>query len=593
MRNTIQQALPIVASVIGQRLGIPVLVGGNQACTDGTHIIIPNVEDDAHKDVAYGYIVHEAAHIRYTTFENHGESAVIHALANILEDVRIEQAIAREYPGAPSMIRKVIEHMVDTGLMAVTRDTPVGILCMHALFRLRARVLKQDCLTRLMQEQERVLRETFSEGVVVRLHGILAEANQTGSTAECVAMAKRILLMMQEEIKKAQERQASESSPKSSGNDPQQEAPPSGGGPSEANGAQDGASQGSSAPNAPTETAQEAGSTGGQGQGESSPPGTPSSSPDGNGPAQTGASTNGIGMTTAQQEALARVLTGQDAVPDDMWDQAAKLLKNSVTDTAYTLPHEYRAEPSVDAAFTQKTAGNSAKIVAALAGIVQSERQERRTHSDWGRTVNPRKLHRVLTGDTKVFLHEQRREGVNTTLHVLLDLSGSMKGDRGAVAKEAAMALALALDQIPGVTQALTVFPGAPIRINSTYVPGVTRILARRENPRRISGTLSACWAQGNTPMTEALHYAASQVIGASEHRKTILVITDGEPSNVPSCKKAVHDIGRMGIEVCGVGIQTMVVQDLFAQYAVIRKVTELRGALFTMARRILAPRAA
>ncbi|MHB8252882.1 MAG: cobaltochelatase CobT-related protein [Acidiferrobacter sp.] len=595
MRHTTRQALPIVASVIGQRLGIPVLVGGDQACTDGTRIIVPNVEDDAHKDVAYGYIVHEAAHIRYTNFEKHGESDLVHALANILEDVRIERAIAQEYPGAPSMIRKVIEHMVDTGLMKVTRDTPVGILCMHILFRLRGRVLRQECLDSLMHEQERVLRETFSEGVVVRLHGILAGADKTGSTAECVAMAKRILLMMHEEIKKAQERQSHASSAKQTGNGANQEIPSSGGSPSGANGAQDGSPQGSGAQgaqNKPAETVQANGSAGDRNKGDASSPGTPSSSHDANGPMSADPSAGGKD-TVAQQEALARVLAGQDAAPDDIWSQAAELLKSHVTDLAYTMPYEQQADPSVNAAFMQQTAGDSARIAAALSGFVQSERQDRRAHTHRGRRVDTRKLHCALLGDTKVFLREQRREGVDTTIHVLLDLSESMKGGRDAVAKEAAMALALALDRIPGVTQALTVFPGKPIQVNGTYVPGVTRILARRENPRRISGTLAECRARGGTPMTEALYYAASRIMGASENRKTILVITDGEPNDVPSCKKAVQDMMRMGIEVCGIGIKTMSVQDLFPQYAVIRNVNELRDAIFTMARRILAPRAA
>ena len=559
MENTTRQGLPIVASVIGQKLGIPVIVGGDQACTDGARIIVPNVESEAHKDVAYGYIVHEAAHIRYSDFENHGESPLVHTIANILEDVRIERAIAREYPGAPTMIRKVVEHMVDTGLMATNHETPVATLVTHILFRVRKTVLKQDCLAPLAQEQERLARETFPEGVMVRLHGILAGADKTGSTRECTAMAKRILLMLEEEAEKERQRAPQPSSSQT----PPADQP-------------EGSGQGASPDDA----------SDGDSDGDSE---NPEAAPDTN----KGASAEGAD-DAAKRDVLTRMLSNQDALPEDMWDQAAALLQNEGGNGAYAMPCEQRAKPVADATFVQRVAGDSARIAAALAGLVQSERQEHRAHRRHGRKIDTGKLHRTMSGDTKVFLREQRREAVNASLHVLLDLSGSMRDNRkGSVAKDAAMALALALDRIPGVTQALTIFPGPDIPINGKPVPSVTRVLARREDPRRIAGTLSQCAIWGGTPMTEALYYAASRLVVAPEHRKTILVITDGEPNDVASCKTAVQQIMRAGITVCGIGIMTMSVQGLFPEHGVIRNVQELRNALFTMARRILAPRAA
>jgi len=42
-------------------------VGGHDACTDGRLIQIPDVPDDpASRDLAWGYLAHEAAHVRYT-----------------------------------------------------------------------------------------------------------------------------------------------------------------------------------------------------------------------------------------------------------------------------------------------------------------------------------------------------------------------------------------------------------------------------------------------------------------------------------------------------------------------------------------------
>jgi cobaltochelatase CobT len=62
--------LPIVAAALGRRFGVAVGVGGTEACTDGRHILIPDVGDDpTARALAWGYLAHEAGHVRYTDFD--------------------------------------------------------------------------------------------------------------------------------------------------------------------------------------------------------------------------------------------------------------------------------------------------------------------------------------------------------------------------------------------------------------------------------------------------------------------------------------------------------------------------------------------
>ena len=665
MKNSTRQALPIVASVIGQRLGIPVVVGGNQAMTNGKMIVIPNVESEEHKGVAFGYLIHEGAHIRYTDFAQVGSTPYTRSLANIFEDIRIEQAIAREYPGAPDRIREVIDHLVEKGGMPVSSGKPHEILHQHVLLRLRSRILKQERLNDLAREQEKILRERLPEGVVVRLHGILASAEKNGSTADCVAMAERIVAMLKEEAEKEQQRKKDEEAAQPPNDPPQADSPDvtdedSGDesdetapeqteesdedesegeadadddgdedSPGDAGGPGDDASEENADTDAPTsqsrpssDDANDGEENGDASQDGSSPDQTEESdedesegdepqweshTPDDSGdegeegaddntsaPPQTpGSGASNDPRSDESMEAVEAILNNQEEAPQDLFQQVAAILETVGAGRAFSLPLEHKAEASVDTALLQKAGSESARIAAALDGLVQSERQERRTHKHQGRKLDTGKLHRTISGDTKVFLREQRREAVNTALHVLLDLSGSMTGIREPIAKEAAMALALALDRIPGVNQSLTVFPGGGAVCDGTTIPSVTRLLAPREHPRRLSGPLAQCHAGGGTPMTEALYYAASRLVGGQEHRKTILVITDGEPNDPASTKKAVTEIRHMGIEICGIGIGTMVVRDLFPEHVVIGNVQELRNALFAMARRILALRAA
>ena len=66
MKTKLNEAFPIVAAALGNRLGVRVMVTGQTARTDGDMIVIPayDGEDPNYRDVAWGYLAHEAAHIR-------------------------------------------------------------------------------------------------------------------------------------------------------------------------------------------------------------------------------------------------------------------------------------------------------------------------------------------------------------------------------------------------------------------------------------------------------------------------------------------------------------------------------------------------
>jgi nitric oxide reductase activation protein len=70
----------------------------------------------------------------------------------------------------------------------------------------------------------------------------------------------------------------------------------------------------------------------------------------------------------------------------------------------------------------------------------------------------------MVIGDTRVFVQAQHKPLPNTVVHLLVDMSGSMSslaanGRRHQdIAREAALALALALEDISGVNPAVTFF---------------------------------------------------------------------------------------------------------------------------------------
>ena len=149
--NTLQNAFPIVAAAIGNRFGIKVHIGGDQAYTDGKLIHLPayNGNDPDYKDYAWGLLAHESAHIRYSDFSiDFGASVLRRRLCGAIEDVRIEYELAKDFPGTRLTLRTVVENMIASGgfKAATAEDHPANVLYGYVLKSLRSRVPRSSGL---------------------------------------------------------------------------------------------------------------------------------------------------------------------------------------------------------------------------------------------------------------------------------------------------------------------------------------------------------------------------------------------------------------------------------------------------------------
>ena len=192
MLHTLRNALPIVAAALGRKLGVEVGVGGHEACTDGRHIQIPDIPDDpVSRDLAWGYLAHEAGHVRYTDFAVYTlaarEGPLQEILQNRIEDVRIERALARPYPGTRSTIAAVLRRMLAEGRLAAPAPTdhPAQVLAAYLLLALRHEVLGQTVLAEEARKAADTLAQVFPAPFIARLrtmHGRGARADQHGGS---------------------------------------------------------------------------------------------------------------------------------------------------------------------------------------------------------------------------------------------------------------------------------------------------------------------------------------------------------------------------------------------------------------------------
>lgn len=549
MNHPLKNALPIVAAAYGEKFGVKVLIQGQDAFTDGERIVIPtaNPDDPHYQQIAWGYLAHEAAHIRHTNFDmvqKASSKPIRKALLNIIEDVRIENELAKDYPGTRRSISQVIEYMVDTQQMCVPEQPePASNLQAWLLFRLRCHFLGQKSLTPLYQAVDERVRQLFPAAAMSRLSAMLTAVPSLASTGEVLKLVDAIVAMLEEESRPPQD-----DSDVDGGDDIGQDAS------NDSNSSSD------------------------------------SQTP------ETGSSATGDAAETSdsdnsdQADNLRQALEASAAqFEPDTFAQVAEVLSEQAEGhqgvTPLSLPQAEQAMLGDEAILTL-SASESAQIRARLRGMVQSSQDNRNHAKRHGLRVATHRLAASQAGESRLFIQRQPRIAPNAAVHLLVDISGSMgkpigEGNRKYfhVANEAALALAMALEGIPGVVPAVSYFPGIHQEVSIALLP--------KQSVRH----RAACFDQkprGCTPMAQAMWFAANSLLAQKQKRKLMIVLTDGDPDDWAATHDIVDRCRRSGFELLGIGIQTRSVEKFFPQSIVINDVKDLKRELFEVTQQLL-----
>ena len=549
MNHPLKNALPIVAAAYGEKFGVKVLIQGQDAFTDGERIVIPtaNPDDPHYQQIAWGYLAHEAAHIRHTNFDmvqKASSKPIRKALLNIIEDVRIENELAKDYPGTRRSISQVIEYMVDTQQMCVPEQLePASNLQAWLLFRLRCHFLGQKALTPLYQAVDERVRQLFPAAAMSRLSAMLTVVPSLASTGEVLKLVDAIVAMLEEESRPPQDESDADN-----GNDMGQDAS------NDSNNSSD------------SQTPE----TGSSAMGDA---------------AETRDSDN-----SDQADNLRQALEASAAqFEPDTFAKVAEVLSEQAEGhqgvTPLSLPQAEHAMLGDEAILTL-SASESAQIRARLRGMVQSSQDNRNHAKRHGLRVATHRLAASQAGESRLFIQRQPRIAPNAAVHLLVDISGSMgkpigEGNRKYfhVANEAALALAMALEGIPGVVPAVSYFPGIHQEVSIALLP--------KQSVRH----RAACFDQkprGCTPMAQAMWFAANSLLAQKQKRKLMIVLTDGDPDDWAATHDIVDRCRRSGFELLGIGIQTRSVEKFFPQSIVINDVKDLKRELFEVTQQLL-----
>ena len=237
--------------------------------------------------------------------------------------------------------------------------------------------------------------------------------------------------------------------------------------------------------------------------------------------------------------------------------------------------------------------------------------------------LNGASLYRLKANDDRVFRRVHEAKSKDTAVSLLIDNSGSMIGQPIEVAMAAGYALSQTLERVGIAHEALGFTTGRNGRLSAALINAeearIGSYFSRLETlqmpifkgfderltpavKRRFASLAEHQDIMANNVDGECVEIAAQRLSRRKEHRKVLMVFSDGQPagaSNNPHAygqrspfrshlKRVVQDAIRAGIEVIGIGIMTEAVKAYYPKYIVLNDVATLPSTVMGELKRIL-----
>ncbi|EDM25791.1 von Willebrand factor, type A [Lentisphaera araneosa HTCC2155] len=263
-------------------------------------------------------------------------------------------------------------------------------------------------------------------------------------------------------------------------------------------------------------------------------------------------------------------------LPDDMGTAISKQIKahhnlQDYGETCQVAEPKAKTQVALSTKNIQEVDRASCGLNARLQALLQASQLKRSFPARRGR-LSTQRLNR-LNFSPKIFLRHEQRLGLNTSVHLLMDASGSMQG-RMSLGSQASYALLKALRSVPGIKSAMTCFPGSSLQ------PSVHQVL-KYDQPLHNKISVRP---DGTTPLAPALWWLMQQDALRTETRKIIIILTDGDPDCVEMSKKAIAKATSLGFEIYGIGIQCSSIKQLLPDaHKIIHDLKDLAPALFSL----------
>ncbi|MFZ9168885.1 MAG: cobaltochelatase CobT-related protein [Ilumatobacteraceae bacterium] len=647
-----------------------VVFAGDGACTNGKRVQLPaNAPDkmltkrQAH--VGRGFANHESLHNLLTDFDaglprfrewgTTGRTLTLH-LAQAIEDVRIENGGAHLYPGMAKSIDKTAEFVCRRFAEKTFKENPEIATDMGAVLPLaitwagRLRIGYPSPVIRVafdaLGEDVRKRANQVVDVIMTLPHGVegIGNVNRTEAYKGCrmgLDLADRIGNEVAKQIEDDEQQK--------------RQGQGQGNGQGQGQGQGDGQSQGQGNGDGTPTNGSGSSSQGGDTLGDQQAKGNG----DGQSQSERSGSSGSHGATNAQASDATQVTSESRSIDPNLDESVVELMTDGIETSK-----EYRPYTRSFDVWTSKRSGRladymrvndgarlyaqeKAKVVGSLATmrrkleralIAKDTRQYEQSRS--GKLDVRRRGVGIMSGNDLIFKRKSDGDDLNAAVTILIDLSGSMDGDKVHVAGQSTIALCEAFASTGVPLEVLGHFThGLPYEMrvqiareldefvqdaDGNYVIGEDGNRVRNTKTHRYDRTdavTMTVFKSFDEPMTQArsalgliphmtsganadadaIMYAATRLLEQKNDRRIMLVMADGYPAwhssggkkaNYRRTRDAVQWAESKGIKCVGIGIQSDAVQQFFPRNVVLQSVDQLgKTVLDQVARLVLGER--
>lgn len=601
MRN-----LLILAKWLAGRAAVDVVeYAGSTACiglVNGRRVIkIPShwsySADPEAAELLEGVIDHEAlGHGRFTDLEGRKKAedeglikfnALSAGIQNILEDIYIENRAIDTYPGVKANLARTVEILVKRDFFGspqlFLKAQGAQLLTGGLLNVLRSRLVpgQEDALRENVEALE-VILPTMLGQLWDDVLAVAMEVQHSTSTADNIELTVRIMKMIedaanqrpqdaeeggdskdqeqnqsQDQEENRQQEQEASGADQSSADDEDQQSQSSGDdqatpeasdeeddGDDVGTPGEDGKMKGEGQPSADQSSSS---CTGDQASDESA---DAESSPGATGKPRAGQA----GRSEKEIQAARSIIESQDEeMPQtEIGEAISEAIQKCAQAYGRSLVESERTIAVPDTAL--RVASQVKSVADDLQDALIAETQCVKSTKLVGKSLNSRVLSRVRLGNTRVFRHKHEGAGLSTAVHLVVDMSSSMTdplSDGKVTRLEAAIGLAFGMGDI------LEEY-SVPFQVNTysnsyatlkRFDDDWTQVRRKGEQPHISGGTCTGL----------AVQKALCDLVVRPEERRLMMVITDGETSDLDLLMSCYAEAQEMGIEVASVMIGPLV----------------------------------
>lgn len=592
--HELQHELQQVCGVFGRLKETNLVFEGDQAYTDGKNIVIPAMPSDAtitdeKARVMRGYVDHEAGHIRHTDFNlwketlKAGVSDKLKGTWNTTEDMYLERKVMEEYEGS---------HKNLSALAKYTHGKEYEFLLENNIDTTEINSKNLETATRAWGRREyggeeaEKLFSLFPEKIQKWAKHFADRSHRAQNTAQTYNIAIDMLKLLKEDPELESDPPPMETEEGEGKPEPTDEK----GAPKDAKEAK-AMADAIGEDGAPVETPE---------RGETS------------GPSKKGKGKGGA--VKPEMPDIAEDLFGGSGATFEWQGKSGEkpyIVGSTQNDETYHRSRPARVRNSLHDRMQKASPAEYEQIKGRIGGHVNvmKSRLKRSLAAmearDWdcGRIdgkIDSKRLVGATLGAENVYKKRSDRLELDTAVHMLVDLSGSMSGSKMEVAAECAIAFAECLEGSP-IKYQVSGFSNSGHCGASSYASHCSRTEALQtyvfksfsESLHAAKGPM-ACLpnaAGGNNSDRDAIIWAYEQLILQPNKRKVLMVFSDGQPANASQsvgydhlnyhCAEAIKWVQSKGVEVVGIGIQTSHLKQFYKNYVEIRQLSELSGAMF------------